>query len=125
MSENPVTLFFGQRWDAPDLDDAHQVDTPVGQPCRHCDESIVAGDRGLLRAAMYAGPDGTWIAIPKPTHAECALLPIMGHIHGICRCNGYDDSRASAHLLWRVIGKTRGRDLAIRDDDPPPRQETL
>jgi hypothetical protein len=48
-----VTLFFGQRWDAPVVDDAEWRPTPVGEPCSLCDHEIEAGDQGFIRPYVY------------------------------------------------------------------------
>jgi len=41
-----VTRFFGERWDAPRVDDALQVGIPVGQQCPGCGELIEAATGG-------------------------------------------------------------------------------
>jgi hypothetical protein len=82
----PVTVYFGERWDAPMLDGAiHQVDTPVGQACLHCAEPITSGDRGVLRACMHTDQKVT----TEPVHMECDLRMGVGslaHLHGRCSC---------------------------------------
>ena len=94
-----ATRFFGQRWDAPRVDDAVQVPTPVGRPCSYCKEPVQAGDRGLLRRS----DDGLLASTIEPVHAECELLDIFGHDFGICGCTGYDHNRASARLVWNRV----------------------
>lgn len=48
-----VALFFGRRWDHPALDnDAVQMVTPHGRPCKHCRELIGKRDCGLLRRTV-------------------------------------------------------------------------
>lgn len=107
--------FFGERWDAPALDDpeaAVQMPTPVGGACVQCSEPIVEGDRGFYRAAAF-GPAGQSAVVF--VHAECELLGIVGHEFGICSCTGFDtSSREAARELWRTVGEARGRDLTER-----------
>lgn len=109
-----TALFFGDRWDAPLVDDAVQVPTPVGQFCFNCTEPVAEGDRGLIRRVVRM-VDGQPVGSDEPTHAECDLIGVLGHQMGVCSCTGYDtSSRAAARLLWRRVGEQRGRDLADR-----------
>lgn len=110
----PHTLFFGERWDAPIVDHARQVETPVGQPCLACTEAVEQGDRGLIRATIRSDGNDGWVSAAEPIHAECDLRGVLGHQYSICHCTGYDDSRATARLVWQRVGQHRGRDLAIR-----------
>lgn len=99
-----TVLFFGERWDAPVVDDATQVSTPVGQPCYVCDEAVVDGDRGFVRPTVRM-VDGEPTAAAEPVHAECDLRMVMGHQVGVCPCNGYGSDRAAGRLVWeRVFG---------------------
>jgi len=108
------TLFFGERWDAPMVDDAQQVPTPIGLACFNCTEPVVEGDRGLIRTVVRM-VDGEPVGSAEPTHAECDLIGVMGHQMGVCSCTGYDTTtRAAAQVLWQRIGEERGRDLADR-----------
>lgn len=109
--------FFGDRWDAPIVDDAVQVETPVGQICYECAEPIEDGDRGFIRATMREV--GKTMGC-EPVHAECDLRNVMGHTVGVCSCTGHYGSRADAKLVWQRVGEERGRDLAIRDTRPNP-----
>ncbi len=109
-----LTLFFGSRWDAPIVDHARQVDTPVGEPCLSCTEPVEQGDRGLIRATIVSDGNGGWTGAAAPLHAECDLRSVLGHQYSICHCTGYDDSRATARLVWQKVSEHRGRDLAIR-----------
>jgi hypothetical protein len=120
----PRTLFFGRRWDAPIVDDARQVATPVGERCMDCGEVVVEGDRGFIRAALCRDADRKWVATPRPVHAECDLRGVQGHILGLCRCTGYESDRATAVLVWDRVGQLRGRDLAIRAEDLYRQEET-
>ncbi len=116
----PTTQFFGQRWDAPQVDHALQVPTPVGVACYACSETIEDGDRGLMRACFRGDDAGGLVGEVLPVHAECDLLPVMGHQLGLCHCTGYEPTRDTARLAWRAVGRQRGRDLADRSDDPLP-----
>lgn len=109
-----MTVFFGERWDAPIVDDAVQVKTPVGQFCYACGEAIAADDRGFIRNAMRLGEDDKLYGSSEPVHAECDLRGIAGHEVGVCHCTGYDDSRATAQLVWQRVGELRGRPLEDR-----------
>jgi hypothetical protein len=118
-----VTVFFGVRWDAPIVDDADQVPTPVGQMCYVCGQPIEAGDRGLIRACMRweehpPDADGyTTSPLPVaalPIHAECDMLGVLGHQFGVCRCTGWDTygpaARASALELLARVNAARATD---------------
>jgi hypothetical protein len=86
----PVTVYFGDRWDAPILDGRiHQVATPVGDQCLFCGEPIEAGDRGLMRNAIRER-DGQPVASIEPAHMECDRRMMVGnvaHLEGRCNCN--------------------------------------
>lgn len=89
----PVTVYFGERWDAPLLDGRiHQVPTPVGDHCLYCTEPIEAGDRGLLRACIRdnASLNGLTDGSVEPVHLECELRSVIGpveHLEGRCSCS--------------------------------------
>lgn len=107
-----TTHFFGERWDAPAVDDATQVPTPVGQPClAECGDVIAEGDRGFLRGVVRM-VDGELVGSVEPVHAECDLRSVMGHQVGVCPCKGYGHDRAAARLVWERVGEMRGRDLS-------------
>ena len=106
-----TTLFFGQRWDAPIVDDARPTPTPVGQLCYDCCEPVQDGDRGFLRAVVRIGDDGQPFGSAEPVHAECDLRGVLGHQVGVCHCTGYDASRVTAKLVWQRAGEQRGRPL--------------
>lgn len=84
-----MTIFFGARWDAPIIDLATQIVTPVGERCLFCSELIEPGDRGVLR--LCAGVvDGKTVTDTGPAHMECDLRSMMGnvdHLEGRCICN--------------------------------------
>lgn len=107
-------LFFGERWDAPVVDDAIQVPTPVGEHCLHCVEPIEDGDCGFVQAMADLGPDGEMVERRCFTHAECDLRGVLGHQVGVCHCTGYDASRATAKLVWQRVSEQRGRPLEDR-----------
>lgn len=110
-----MNFFFGERWDAPVVDDAAPTATPVGALCYACGEPIEDGDRGFVRVVVRWDRDG--VALPvEPVHAECDLRSLVGHDLGICPCGGYDASRASARLVWQRVGEQRGRPV---EEFPP------
>lgn len=81
------TQYFGPRWDAPQLDDAELIATPVGERCLDCDELIVEGDQGFMRMAIVSGPQvgklvGSYVAV----HRECELAGTVSHLARACRC---------------------------------------
>ena len=90
-------MFFGQRWDAPIVDDADQVPPPVGYACDHL---IEPEDQGLIRPYFDANEKVTL----KPVHRGCEMGMIVGHHFGLCSCTGWDD-------LYE-----RGRELVRRAD---------
>lgn len=112
MSELPLpevsTLFFGMRWDAPMLDNAARVATPVGAVCLHCAEPIEDGDQGVMRPYLtetdgYAAR-GEW----RPAHRECDLRSMVGsvaHLEGRCVCDGGHDTGGTEEVSWRQQGR--------------------
>lgn len=84
-----MTHFFGERWDAPRVDDAIHVPTPVGDPCLYCREPIEAADRGVLVTYADRDVDGELVGGIAPVHMECDLrmnLGTAGHLRGDCTC---------------------------------------
>lgn len=81
-----MTSFFGERWDAPRVEDATQVNTPIGQRCLECGEPIEAGDRGLLTPTIQENPAGDIGWVIRPVHMECDLHSSFGHVFGQCQC---------------------------------------
>lgn len=82
------------------MDGAARVPTPIGQPCLQCNESIVEGDRGLMVAVYHS----VFKSSVEPVHAECEVLPIVGHLVGVCSCTGYDTrTHAAALLAWQRL----------------------
>jgi hypothetical protein len=100
-----VTQFFGQRWDAPRVDGAAQVDTPAGEPCLHCDEPIADGDRGLLMPVRST--DRVEI---RPVHLECDLRSTLSHWMRQCRCFVPDRGlRDEARATLEAVNAQRAR----------------
>jgi len=59
--------------------DEAQVDTPVGQRCILCDETVVDGDIGTISSSSQIA------------HYECQLRSVIGsvlHQQGLCTCLG-------------------------------------
>jgi hypothetical protein len=104
MTNNPWprTQFFGKRWDAPIVDDAEQVLTPVGLTCYDCGHAIEANDQGFLRPYVYAADeDGPLIAELRPIHRGCDMAGVAGHVFGVCSCTGWDDYYEAGKELVR------------------------
>jgi hypothetical protein len=94
--------YFGAAWDAPILDGATAVTTPVGQACYDCNKPVAAGDRGFLRPTVRK-INGEWAGTIEPVHAECDLRTVMGHQVGVCPCTGYGHDRAAGRLVWQRV----------------------
>jgi hypothetical protein len=105
-----TTYYFGERWDAPLVDEAKQVPTPVGQTCYACGELIAEGDRGLMRGCMRLGEDGQPVGSIEPVHVECDLRSVLGHQMGVCPCTGHGSSRADALLTLDRLNAQRADD---------------
>lgn len=74
----PEMRWFGERWDAPIMDDAVECDLPPGA-CMHCGELFVDGDVGWVFCAGQAA------------HTECAVRSVIGGVNhqlGLCLCCG-------------------------------------
>lgn len=106
--------YFGDRWDAPMLDDAVQVATPVGEPCLYCREPIVAGEQGAMVVHIYAAH----AAAIRPAHRECHLRAVLGgiaHVQGRCTCCGGqvdpDDGLPYRESARRVLAHTQNVSL--------------
>lgn len=73
-----------------------QVDTPIGQPCLECEESIQAGDKGYIVPLIDRNGGAM-----RPVHTECGLLGIIGHMYGVCSCvPSTRTTREDAKELW-------------------------
>lgn len=69
--------WFGRKYDAPVYDDCPRIDTPVGELCIHCGDTITAEDDGIEYAS---GQD---------SHRPCFLRVIFGsvaHLQKRCSC---------------------------------------
>lgn len=113
------TAIFGGFWDAPGCEEAVSVDTPVGEACFWCQETIASGDRGLLMHVIREGDSGQPVSRLEPIHRECHLRSVMGswgHLMGTCHCVGGDEEdppgmtpRQSALLVWDYVASGRIR----------------
>jgi hypothetical protein len=98
QSSAGTVRYFGEHWGTSRLAGGVQVRTPVGQPCIRCQDTIAAGDQGILTAYLHGDGNATMV----PLHAECELIAILGHDFGVCSCTGYDTtSHDAARDLWR------------------------
>jgi hypothetical protein len=105
--DEPITYYFGQRWDAPLLDGRiQQLDAPVGHACLWCHQPIMDTDRGLFRAAIsdQPGQDGQpgTAGTVEPVHMECDLRAALGnltHLQG--RCGHIGDCNDQETGTWR------------------------
>lgn len=95
------TIYFGPAWNRNVLHRSRRVDTPLGQKCLFCEETIVQNDRGLLSAVVRLDPDGDPVAEIQPVHAECDAYPYIGHRVRVCPCTGHPPTRATALLAWQ------------------------
>lgn len=83
-----MTTYFGTRWDAPRVDDAIRVDTPIGALCLHCGEPIAEDDRGIMTTCVRLRDDSP-VATTEPVHMECDVRASLGgidHWRGTCFC---------------------------------------
>ncbi len=109
-------VYFGPRWDVPVLDNAVEVDTPVGKTCYWCDELIVRGDRGFVEASLKVersptDDNDTTAKVVTQVHAECRLDEFCGHNVGLCRCTGVPLSRDRARQVWARYFDEEGTSL--------------
>jgi hypothetical protein len=75
------TMWFGKKYPARAYADCPQTETPVGEPCVHCDERIEAGD------------DGWFYANGPVAHRECYLRGVIGSVaHQERRCSCFGGS---------------------------------
>lgn len=109
-----VAEYFGPRWHAPALTGAVGVPTPVGRSCLWCGVPVAVGDRGWMRPLVQA--DGT-VAV-GPSHAECELLSVAGHLVGVCPCTGWGSGRAAALEAWRRLRGGGPASAAESTSDP-------
>jgi hypothetical protein len=95
-----MTRFFGQRWDAPIVNDARQVPNLLGEPCLLCDHTSKPDDQGFIRPHVFEDGNVGFM----PVHRGCEMATAIGHLFGLCSCTGSDD-------IYE-----RGRELVRRDD---------
>lgn len=105
-------LFFGEPWDAPVIDDAQETVTPVGEPCMHCEEPIVMGDRGFLLSGMFS-EGNVLVSRFQAIHRECMLRMSLGpvsHLEKRCMCYGgqehdeeFPTRREAAIATWHWV----------------------
>lgn len=117
-----TVAYFGEKWDAPHLDEEPdkvvvQIPTPVGEICPLCEEPVNDGDRGLMMPFVTT-VDGDWVGKPRPVHAECNLRQVLGspaHLMGTCRCSGHNEPpfagtrREEAQVVVRIVNRRRQR----------------
>jgi hypothetical protein len=101
-----MTVFFGPRWDAPRVEHAERISTPIGATCHVCGEPIVADDRGLM-CSVVEMVDGEMAGTARTVHVECDMLGVLGHQFGACHCTGYDTTRAAGLELLRRLNAAR------------------
>jgi hypothetical protein len=82
-----MTIFFGERWNAPIVDHARKAPTPIGVPCYQCERPIQEDDQGFVRPLITeSGPSGN-----LPIHRGCDMAVTIGHLFGLCSCTGWND----------------------------------
>jgi hypothetical protein len=64
-----ITRFFGQRWDAPIVNDARQVPNLLGEPCLLCDRTIKPDDQGFIRPHVFEDGNVGFM----PVHRGCEM----------------------------------------------------
>lgn len=77
MTDPMTTHWFGPAWPYPDrpapvCDPETHIDTPIGERCLSCEESILDGESGV-RTPLLDLTDWRWAY----THVECWLRTIM------------------------------------------------
>jgi hypothetical protein len=82
-----MTVFFGERWNAPIVDHAQQASTPVGVPCYQCERPIQEDDQGSIRPLITEKA----LAKDLASHRGCDMPTTIGHLFGLCSCTGWDD----------------------------------
>src|SRR5687767_9349030 len=92
-----MTVFFGERWDAPIVDHARQAPTPQGQACYLCDRAIEADDQGFIRPLFTESGQAEDLAV----HRGCDMATTIGHIFGLCSCTGWETYEAGQELVRR------------------------
>jgi hypothetical protein len=117
--------WFGIAWGAPINHVCPHAETPVGEACSHCTESIEQGDRGVLELQGDA-----W----RPQHAECFVRVTVGSIDHMIHegvavgCSGlcwpdpaWLSRREAAEFVSRLVAYAKrgpvGSSIAREGDD--------
>lgn len=124
-----VNPYFGEPWDAPAVDAAPRVATPVGVPCLWCGVPVERGDRGFMVGCARLGEDGEPYGSVEPYHRECQMRSVIGspaHLDGECFCHTGEpdqhpstpqEKRAEAIEVWdRVLRGEIGRGARVRPE---------
>ena len=114
-----MNQFFGPPWNAPFIDSAVQVPTPMGEECATCGESIGDGDQGMI----FPGVQRLLF------HRGCFLLGVIGHIARQCECfegKGSLRERGLATIAWidrqrmeSMLKLPRKREVVYRPGSQP------
>jgi hypothetical protein len=95
--------WFGPRMGALYERDSDPMPTPVGEPCIHCGEVIIAGDAGFV----------------NPTaHYECFFRRVIGginHVLGKCTCCGGTEPPDPPELTKRQAAEAACRQWHVRN----------
>ena len=112
--------YFGKYWGAPVCDSCQHTETPVGQICFWCEESIGESDRGFLV------PHASWkymagqekIPPVQSIHLECMIrmtVGSLGHLRKTCSCYGGNEEdppnmtkREAAIAAYREFSENEG-----------------
>lgn len=105
--------YFGEHWDAPNVENGVRVPTPVGEQCIHCTYEVVEGDQGTFMTAVFeveGPPDADGLpplaARRVPVHRECSVRSAMGpwshRENGRCTCATDPPQPQTA---WREEGR--------------------
>ena len=84
--------------------DVTMTDSPIGQPCVNCEETIVSPDCDVVRIATVINDETgfAWV------HWWCQTMGIVGHTFGVCHCSGYEyGAAARAELRRRTFAAGR------------------
>lgn len=91
-----MNAVFGN-WGGAPAGDAPAIAVPIGSDCSMCKTPFEPGDVGMRMGHVGIDPES---ATTADAHRECLFLNKWGHLVGICRCTGHDESRESAFLAW-------------------------
>jgi hypothetical protein len=109
--------WFGTYWPSGVCDESPRVPVPIGTKCCHCEESIEAGDSGMIYAN---GP---------AAHRNCALRQTIGsvaHVLGLCSCYRRDSTegdplgmtrRQAADAAVEVWERHQARSTPVSDPE--------